>query len=79
MALGTRWTPWSILVASVPHHTLRRAGNASISPPEFVVIRGSANTGPNVLTGRITAIVAGPLPRKIGPEAHQMPSPRDAA
>ncbi|KAJ6188307.1 hypothetical protein N7519_003215 [Penicillium mononematosum] len=55
------------------------AGNASITPTGFVVIRRSANTGPNVLTGRITAIVSGPLPRKIGPEVHQMPSPRDAA
>ncbi|KAJ5499186.1 hypothetical protein N7453_008237 [Penicillium expansum] len=34
-------------------------------------IHGSANTGSNRLSGRITAIVDGPLPRKIGPESTQ--------
>ncbi|KAJ5189215.1 hypothetical protein N7491_005542 [Penicillium cf. griseofulvum] len=44
--------------------------NISISPPKN---RGSANTGSNRLCRRITAITAGPLPRKIGPESTQCP------
>ncbi|KAJ5399665.1 hypothetical protein N7465_010154 [Penicillium sp. CMV-2018d] len=34
-------------------------------------IRGSANTGPNRLSERITAIIDSPLPRKVGPESTQ--------
>ncbi|KAJ5943537.1 hypothetical protein N7516_003705 [Penicillium verrucosum] len=50
-----------LLVTSVPHHSLPIASD----------MRGSANTGPNRLSGRITAMIDCPPPRNIGPEPTQ--------
>ncbi|KUM61111.1 hypothetical protein ACN42_g6000 [Penicillium freii] len=59
--LGTLSKNTSILVTSVPHHSLLIASK----------IRGSANTGLKRLSERIAAIIDSPLPRKIGPESTQ--------